>query len=107
MRIINAANGENIFMHTWDIDITADVINTNQTEMHRNRIAAEITYSYILSCAATYYGPDCSINCVEADDDTGHFRCDVNGNAVCLPGYTNSSTTDERCTMCVSETCTG
>ena len=44
-------------------------------------------------CKENYTGSDCGIMvCEPRDDSTGHFKCDINGNKVCLPGYQNPET---------------
>lgn len=38
-------------------------------------------------CEAGFYGPDCSVFCKAADDETGHFNCDpVTGGKICKSG---------------------
>lgn len=51
-----------------------------------------------VTCEGTFFGTDCNTFCIMRDDSTGHFRCDEDGNIVCLSGYQNP---DTNCTECV------
>lgn len=44
---------------------------------------------------------DCSRFCVPRNDADGHYKCDHNGNRVCLEGYRDPTT---NCTQCVTAT---
>ncbi len=57
-----------------------------------------INMSISLRCAESYYGPECSRQCVAEDSDVGHYTCDSEGFIVCREGYRNTST---NCTQCV------
>ena len=60
-----------------------------------------LEYTYEVQCQQDYYGPDCSVFCSPADDATGHFTCDQDGNMVCLPGFSNEGEGGGgRCTVC-------
>ena len=50
---------------------------------------ANISFSYRMVCLQNYYGNSCSRLCVPRDDANGHYSCDINGNRVCLPGWSN------------------
>ena len=43
-------------------------------------------------CDTNFFGDNCTRHCEPRDDNSGHFMCDSNGNIVCLPGWTNTST---------------
>ena len=49
------------------------------------RMVVELT----VYCDPTFYGPDCSVQCVPQDSDgQGHYTCDEStGAKVCRPGY--------------------
>lgn len=46
-------------------------------------------FRFRVMCQTYFFGEDCYRFCISHDSDTvGHFTCDVNGNQVCLPGFT-------------------
>ncbi|PVD33964.1 hypothetical protein C0Q70_05226 [Pomacea canaliculata] len=39
-------------------------------------------------CDVNYYGPQCAVHCVAADDDSGHYTCDpITGQRICRFGW--------------------
>ena len=58
---------------------------------------SELDLSFRLTCQRDFYGPDCSVFCVDTNDTRGHYTCSNSGERVCLEGYQNSTT---NCTEC-------
>ena len=60
---------------------------------------SELDLSFRLTCGEDFYGPDCTVFCVDTNDtSSGHYTCDRStGEKVCLEGYRNS---DTNCTEC-------
>ncbi|GFQ71749.1 protein serrate [Trichonephila clavata] len=53
---------------------------------HRGR-AARISYRYRVLCSPHYYDYTCSKFCRPRDDRFGHYKCDEQGDKVCLEGW--------------------
>ncbi|XP_041352374.1 delta-like protein 1 [Gigantopelta aegis] len=47
-----------------------------------------LEYRYRVTCDEHYYGDGCAQMCRPRDDKFGHYRCDKNGDKVCLDGWT-------------------
>ena len=59
----------------------------------------QIWLGFKATCAENFYGENCTIFCVERDDDElGHYTCDSEGNRVCREGYQDPS---NNCTECI------
>lgn len=48
---------------------------------------ARITYRVRVQCDLHYYNATCTKFCRPRDDKFGHYRCDGNGDKVCIPGW--------------------
>ena len=60
---------------------------------------AQIQLGFEVNCTENFYSADCTIFCVERDDDElGHYTCDSEGNRVCREGYQDPS---NNCTECI------
>ena len=59
---------------------------------------ATLEMRFQVSCAVNYYGTDCSIFCVDTDDNSGHYTCNSDGGIVCNEGYINETS---NCTECI------
>ncbi|XP_074654184.1 uncharacterized protein LOC141908184 [Tubulanus polymorphus] len=56
-------------------------------------------------CNPNYYGPQCTIKCMNQDDANGHYLCDEEtGERKCLPGWSGDSCTDA-INECASSPC--
>lgn len=109
-----------IFLKVYDLDVSDDVdshsdeldtfiIHPNIT-LTNTAFSSSVMYSgsndvasielaYRLSCSEGYYGTDCSLYCVDTNDETGHYSCNsTTGSKVCLDGYQN---TLANCTECI------
>ncbi|GFY57031.1 protein serrate [Trichonephila inaurata madagascariensis] len=53
---------------------------------HRGR-AARISYRYRVLCSPHYYDYTCAKFCRPRDDRFGHYKCDEQGDKVCLEGW--------------------
>ena len=40
-----------------------------------------------ISCDSNYYGSVCGTFCLETNNESGHYVCDINGNKICTDGY--------------------
>lgn len=99
VNVSNVINNSTILTHRRNVDAQAsDVGFMSGPIWSKHRI---VKYTYQVGCALTYFGPNCSRFCVAVGNSTGHFKCNVNGERECLPGYTNSSESDGHCTECV------
>ncbi|XP_063676872.1 uncharacterized protein LOC134813116 [Bolinopsis microptera] len=90
------SNSRRINMATLELteNVTTGVIY-NRTLMEGS---VNLTLSFKVICEENYYF-DCSVFCVEQDDNLGHFTCDpVTGDPVCLEGWTGDD--------CLTRTCT-
>lgn len=66
-----------------------------------------LDYSYRVVCAEHYYGPKCSEPCMPRDDIYGHYRCNNEGQRVCLDGWTGNWCERAHCSEgCVNGSCT-
>ena len=59
---------------------------------------ARMELSFRAMCTENFYDQDCSRFCEARNDAAGHYRCDDQGNRVCLVGYQDPS---RNCTVCV------
>ena len=67
------------------------------------RSGMTFTVSLSLTCRTNFYGPNCSVKCVQQrSDELGYYDCLGDGSRQCLPGYRG-----ENCTiaigMCVTQ----
>jgi hypothetical protein len=79
-------------MHGW-----LTVKNEWTSGMHKTD-AAQLVYSYRVTCQPNYYGDQCNILCRPHDDVYGHFTCSDQGDVVCLPGWQGKYCEDPICT---------
>ena len=54
----------------------------------------QLEYKYRVMCNPEYYGPGCSVLCKPRDDKYGHYRCNENGEIICLDGWTGQYCTE-------------
>lgn len=78
-------------MHGW-----LSVKNEWTSGMHKTD-AAQLVYSYRVTCQPNYYGEQCNILCRPRDDVYGHFVCSEQGDVVCLPGWQGKYCEDPIC----------
>ena len=76
----------------FDIQFNGTVFSVPTRNYIGTHGVAIMTLGYSILCAENYFGSDCSIRCIDTDDDDdGHFVCDKNGNKVCRQGYQEPS----------------
>ena len=46
-----------------------------------------LSYRFGVRCAENYYDADCSKHCKPRDDLIGHWKCGMDGERICLPGW--------------------
>ena len=51
----------------------------------------QLDLSFQVNCRENSFGPNCTIECIPVDNNTGHFTCDSEGNQVCIAGYTGTN----------------
>ncbi|XP_038056560.1 delta-like protein 1 isoform X1 [Patiria miniata] len=90
------------FQQFLDVD-TQWSNRTHTDEEHQH----ELNISYRVVCNENYYGPTCSNICRPKNDSLGHWRCDQNGQKVCLDGWEGAFCTIAICAEgCAHGTCT-
>lgn len=89
--VTNADNGLEILSYIENVDAEVSDVGSEMMSIFDENPMMVVSYSYRVSCAPTYFGPDCSRSCVPVDDSSGHFTCDENGEKICQSGYTNPS----------------
>ena len=71
-----------------DIQFNDTILSVPIRDYLSTHSIVNMTLGYSLRCAQNFFGSNCSIQCVDTDDDVaGHFVCDENGNKVCRHGY--------------------
>ena len=53
---------------------------------------SRIELSFRVQCGRNFYGSNCSTYCVARNDSGGHYTCGINGERVCLSGWSEPST---------------
>ena len=56
-----------------------------------NNEISSVKLSYHLKCSENYYGSTCEVFCMETDNASGHYVCDINGTKHCKTGYSHDS----------------
>ncbi|XP_072170703.1 uncharacterized protein [Diadema setosum] len=65
-----------------------------------------LDYSYRVVCAQNFYGSKCERECIPRNDSFGHYRCNNQGERVCLEGWRGDWCTQAQCPEgCVHGTC--
>ena len=49
----------------------------------------QIELSFQIHCDDNFYDRNCSRHCVHTDNSSGHYACGLNGEQVCLSGWSN------------------
>ena len=52
---------------------------------------SRIELSFRVQCTSNFYGSNCATYCVPRDDSGGHYSCGVNGQRICLSGWSGPS----------------
>ena len=55
----------------------------------------QLDLSFQVNCNDTSFGPNCTVECIPVDNNTGHFTCDSEGNQVCIAGYTGTNCVED------------
>ena len=69
----------------------------------------QLDLSFQVNCSENSFGPNCTVECIPVDNNTGHFNCDSEGNQVCIAGYTGTNCLEDvdECanSPCVNRVC--
>ena len=52
---------------------------------------SRIELSFKVQCKRNFHGSNCATYCVPRDDNGGHYSCGVNGQRICLSGWSGPS----------------
>ena len=63
-------------------------VGSEWTQFNYSSRYTNLEYRYRVTCDEYYYGDGCTQMCRPRDDKFGHYRCDENGDKVCLDGWT-------------------
>ena len=86
-----------IFAHQIDIPVGRSL--SIPAIFNGRFMIGQIWLGFRANCAENFYGENCTIFCVERDDDElGHYTCDSEGNRVCREGYQDPT---NNCTECI------
>ena len=89
------SSDELVDVYAIDVEIPAGLDYTDRVSYRGYYGFSELELSFQVICSETFYGPNCTFECVPTDNnDAGHFTCDSEGNPVCLTGFTGLNCMD-------------
>ena len=58
----------------------------------RTPVPVNLTLSFRVTCSENFFGPNCTKFCAPRNDSRAHYRCNSEGDIVCLEGYYSPAT---------------